>query len=131
MPLTWTKSIDVWLRHHADDGAEVLAELLDVPTSDLIDHALDMGIDIPPRPLMGDVCPWCGERMTPHSEGYASGVCSTCYRKHLIEARRRTKEEREAHQEDRLERLSAHRQRKKRGQSVSVVRKGDTEKRPS
>ena len=92
----WTQAEDRWLATHAGDGAEALASLLDVTTAELIGHALDVGIDIPPRPLMGQRCVWCGHRVTPYGKGWQSGLCEACYQDHLADLRAEATLERRA-----------------------------------
>lgn len=38
-----------------------------------------IGVDVPPVPLLGDVCPWCGARMPVSGEGALSGLCDACH----------------------------------------------------
>lgn len=101
-----------FIRNHAGDGASVLAELLERPVAELLEAAYEWRIDVPPRPVLGEVCPWCGRRMTTDGTGYKrAGICDACYRRHRMEARASAMGEVEAIRADDLERYHRHRER--------------------
>lgn len=84
---TWTRALERFCSRHRDVGAGALAELLDVPAREVIEHMLSLGVDVPPVALLGDVCPWCGGRMPVSGGGSRSGLCDACHVRLMVSLR--------------------------------------------
>lgn len=96
----WTANENQWIKHHAGDGAAVLAHLLGREPRDVILHGLEIGVDVAPRPEMGEYCPWCGRRMTRFGTGYRfGGICEACWYRHLQDVQNAARAERQAKKE--------------------------------
>lgn len=83
----WTGVEERFCDHHADAGARVLASLLGREPREVILHMGEVGVDVPPVPLLGDVCPTCGRRMPVRGHAAERGVCDACHRRLLMEMR--------------------------------------------
>lgn len=107
----WTTHEDQWIRRHAGDGAEALAHLLERTPRDVILHGLDIGVDVAPRPEMGERCPSCGKRMTRFGIGYQKGgMCEACWYRHLIDVKAAAAAERKAQKEWNRDKVSSWRE---------------------
>lgn len=83
----WTQSLERFCSRHRDVGAGALSELVDVSAREVIDHMGSLGVDVPPVPLLGDVCPWCGRRMSSSGRARESGLCDSCHRRLMTSLR--------------------------------------------
>lgn len=121
----WTGIEERFCSHHRDVGAFLLAELVGTTPSDVVNRMGDLGVDVPPVPLLGGVCPMCGRRMPVAGEGAARGICDACNTRMRMELRASWDSERAA-------RAVASRQAmgewRADGQGLSEVRQGGTER---
>lgn len=83
----WTTLDERFCDHHADCGAAQLAELLATTPLDVIRHMGALGVDVPPVPLLGEVCPSCGGRMPVRGRARESGICDACHTRLMYELR--------------------------------------------
>ena len=105
----WTGIEERFCDHHADCGAPQLAALLGTTARDVIDHMGAIGVDVPPVPLLGEVCPVCGRRMPVRGRAAENGICDACHQRALTELRAAARAERAAHNADRAEWMRGHR----------------------
>lgn len=91
----WTNREERYLRQHRNDGAELLAEVLDRTVASVKLKAHRLGVSLAYRP--GDICPLCGEH-TIHPDTVAArhGMCIVCWE------RRKADQMREARAEQRV-----------------------------
>lgn len=89
----WTDNEDRWLRYHAGDGALALGIVLERSPREIVLHGIDVGIDVPLRPLLGDICPWCGGRVTPGGRGTGAGICDACWESYLSDIKAESQRE--------------------------------------
>lgn len=92
----WTGAEERFCSHHRDVGAGALSELLGIPSAEVIRHMDSLGVDVPPVPLLGSVCPWCGRRMPVAGEGALSGLCDACHARLMTSLRETAAAERRA-----------------------------------
>ena len=108
----WTEYEERWLRNHAGDGAAIIANLLGREPREVILHGLEIGVDVAPRPELGERCPWCGHRMTPHGTGYRlGGICDACWNRHLVDSKAAFKREKAAYNAWNADKVRAWRER--------------------
>lgn len=88
----WTDEEERWLRRHRNDGRAAVAAALGRTEESIRVKARRLGIEVPERPTVGELCPMCGyRRITPGTEAARSGICITCHerrKREVYEARR-------------------------------------------
>lgn len=88
----WSDEEERWLRRHRNDGRAAVADALGRTEEAVRAKARRLGIEVPARPILGELCPICGYRHTTSgTEAARAGMCVTCWARHkreVYEARR-------------------------------------------
>lgn len=90
---------------NADEGIAVLAVLLERSTSEIINEADRLGVQVKRTPEIAGICPWCGNSVPVSSPSWwKAGLCEACYQKHLHECKVQREREKSARRQNDLDR---------------------------